>query len=220
MQLVPNEPQPAARTFPTAAPDEATLAARETARAAQSIEDLQARLAAFDGCGLKATAKSLCFYRGASQARVMVIGDAPGPDEDKLGKPFVGPAGQMLDKMLAAIGLGEADVHITNIVYWRPPGGRPLTPHEAQVCRPFLDRQIELVRPEFVILLGGHAANAVFGEAEGIMKLRGKWRDIEFGTHRARALATLHPRDLLKTPPSKRMAWRDMLIIDAALKTT
>lgn len=218
MQLVPAEPQPSARNFPTAAPDEVTFAARQSAGAAQSIEDLQARLAAFDGCGLKATAKSLCFYRGAVRARVMVIGDAPGRDEDKLGKPFVGPAGQMLDKMLAAIGLGEADTHITNIVYWRPPGNRPPTPQEALVCRPFLERQVELVQPEIVVLLGGHAASSIFDDADGIMKLRGKWRDVVFGTHKVRALATLHPTNLLNTPPSKRMAWRDLLAIDAALK--
>ena len=218
MQLVPIEPTPSPRNFPTAAPDEATLAARETARTAQSIEELQARLAAFDGCGLKATAKSLCFYRGATRARVMVIGEAPGAEEDKLGKPFVGPAGQMLDKMLAAIGLGEAETHITNIVYWRPPGNRTPTPQEALVCRPFLERQVELVQPEVVILLGGPAAKHILDEAEGIMKLRGKWRDVEIGAHKMRALATLHPAYLLRTPLAKRMAWRDLLAIDAALR--
>ena len=106
----------------------------------------------FDGCSLKATAKNLCFYRGAAKARLMLIGEAPGRDEDIEGKPFVGRAGQLLDKMLAAIQLTEQDVHITNIVYWRPPGNRTPTPQEAQVCRPFLERQVELVAPEVIVL--------------------------------------------------------------------
>ncbi len=121
------------------------MSARTLAREARTLADLEATLAGFDGCSLKATAKSLCFYRGAAQARLMLIGEAPGRDEDLQGKPFVGRAGQLLDKMLAAIGLSEQNVHITNIVYWRPPGNRTPTPQEAQVCRPFLERQVELV---------------------------------------------------------------------------
>ncbi len=217
VQMVPTSAPPS-RQFPTSGPDEATLAAREAAKAANTIEELQARLASFDGCGLKATAKSLCFYRGAGTARIMVIGEAPGAEDDKVGKPFVGPAGQMLDKMLAAIGLGEAEVHITNIVYWRPPGNRTPTPQEVLICKPFLERQVELVKPEFLILLGGPSAQIILAEAEGIMKLRGKWHDVTIGAHAARAIATLHPTQLIRTPLAKRMAWRDMLAIDAALK--
>lgn len=208
---------PAPRQFPTAAPDEASLAARAAARTATSIDDLQQRLAAFDGCGLKATAKSLCFFRGAPKARLMVVGEAPGAEEDKLGKPFVGPSGQMLDKMLAAIGLGEADVHVTNVIYWRPPGNRTPTPQEALVCRPFLERQVELVAPDILLLLGGPASKHILDDAEGIMRLRGKWRDVTIGTHTARAIATLHPAYLLRTPAAKRMAWRDMLAVAEAL---
>ena len=141
----PAPPPAAPRQFPATAPDAAVMAARSAAREAATLDELAARLAAFDGCSLKATAKNLCFYRGAPKARVMLIGEAPGRDEDLEGKPFVGRAGQLLDKMLAAIGLGEGDVHITNIVYWRPPGNRTPTPQEAQVCRPFLERQVELV---------------------------------------------------------------------------
>jgi uracil-DNA glycosylase len=124
----------------------------------------------------------------------------------------------MLDKMLAAIGLGEADAHITNLVYWRPPGNRTPTPQETLICKPFLERQIELVKPEFLVLLGGPAASFILGETEGIMKLRGKWREVTVGAHTARAIATLHPVYLLRTPLAKRMAWRDMLAVDAALK--
>ena len=158
------------------------MAARSAARQAATLDELAATLADFDGCSLKATAKNLCFYRGAPKARLMLIGEAPGRDEDLEGKPFVGRAGQLLDKMLAAIGLSEADVHITNIVYWRPPGNRTPTPQEAQVCRPFLERQVELVAPELVVLLGGAAAKHVLDVAEGIMRIRGKWRELEIGT--------------------------------------
>lgn len=169
----------------------------------------------FDGCGLKATAKNLCFFRGAAQASLLVIGEAPGRDEDIEGRPFVGRAGQLLDKMLAAIGMGEADTHITNIVYWRPPGNRTPTTQEAQVCRPFLERQIELVDPAVVLLLGGAAANQILALPEGVMRLRGRWRDVEIGGVVRPVMASLHPAYLLRTPAAKRLAWRDLLDVKA-----
>ena len=190
-------PPPAAapRQFPATAPDAAVMSARSQAREARTLADLEATLAGFDGCSLKATAKSLCFYRGAAQARLMLIGEAPGRDEDQQGKPFVGRAGQLLDKMLAAIALTEENVHITNIVYWRPPGNRTPTPQEAQVCRPFLERQVELVAPDVVVLLGGAAAKHIFDVPEGIMRVRGKFRDVTIGApHGAR---TRHPASRL-----------------------
>jgi uracil-DNA glycosylase len=194
------------------------MGARSAARAAQSLQELENTLAGFDGCGLKATAKNLCFYRGATQSTLMLIGEAPGRDEDLEGKPFVGRAGQLLDKMLAAIGLTEADVHITNIVYWRPPGNRTPTPQEAQVCRPFLERQVELVAPKVIALLGGAAAKHLLEVTEGIMRIRGKERGILVGTHSAKAMATLHPAYLLRTPAAKRLAWRDLMAINALLR--
>jgi uracil-DNA glycosylase len=211
--------QPAASPRPFAAvlPDAALMGARTAASAAQSLAELADTLAHFDGCSLKATAKNLCFYRGATKSRLMLIGEAPGRDEDLEGRPFVGRAGQLLDKMLAAIGLSEADVHITNIVYWRPPGNRTPTPQEAQVCRPFLERQIELVAPKVVALLGGAAAKHVLDVAEGIMRIRGKQRPIVIGAHAATGIATLHPAYLLRTPAAKRLAWRDLLAIKALL---
>jgi uracil-DNA glycosylase len=208
---------PAPRQFPATAPEAAVMAARTAAREAATLDDLGARLAGFDGCSLKATAKNLCFYRGMPQARLMLIGEAPGRDEDLEGKPFVGRAGQLLDKMLAAIQLSEQSVHITNIVYWRPPGNRTPTPQEAQVCRPFLERQVELVGPEFVVLLGGAAAKHLFEVADGIMRIRGKWREIQIGAVKVRAIATLHPAYLLRAPAAKRLAWRDLLAVKAAL---
>jgi uracil-DNA glycosylase len=203
----------APRQFPATAPEAAVVAARTAAREAATLDDLGARLAAFDGCTLKATAKNLCFYRGMPKARLMLIGEAPGRDEDLEGKPFVGRAGQLLDKMLAAIALTEQDVHITNIVYWRPPGNRTPTPQEAQVCRPFLERQVELVAPELIVLLGGAAAKHLLEVADGIMRIRGKLREIEIGSVKVRAIATLHPAYLLRAPAAKRLVWRDLLAI-------
>ena len=196
------------------------MAARDQARKAVSLDDLRALLESFDGCGLKATAKSLCFYRGAAKARVMVIGEAPGRDEDLAGKPFVGKAGHLLDKMLAAIGLDESNVHITNVVYWRPPGNRTPTPQETLICQPFLERQIELVAPDILLCVGGAAAKQVLDTAEGIMRLRGKWRAVPSGDRSIRAMATLHPAYLLRTPAAKRMAWRDLMLVRSALDGT
>ncbi len=194
------------------------MAARTAAATATSLSELKARLEDFKGCGLKATAKNLCFFRGTEKARLMLIGEAPGRDEDLSGVPFVGPAGQLLDKMLAAIGLSDADVHITNTVYWRPPGNRTPSPQETQACRPFLDRQIALVQPDVIGLLGGAAANTVLGISGGIMKLRGSWREIEIGGRKIKVMPTLHPAFLLRSPASKRQAWRDMLALIDALE--
>lgn len=213
----PNAAAPV-RKFATAAPDAAVGAARSAARRAADLEALRTSLEAFEGCSLKATAKSLCFYRGAAQAPLMIIGEAPGRDEDLEGKPFVGRAGQLLDRMLAAAGWNEADVHITNVVYWRPPGNRPPTPQETEVCRPFLERQIELVAPRALLLLGGSATKQIFRTDEGILKVRGKWKTLEFGQLKVPALASLHPAYLLRTPIAKRQAWRDFLSVRAALR--
>ena len=199
--------------FATGAPEAAELAARQLVSSVADMASLKAALEGFDGCALKATAKTTCVWRGAERARVMIIGEAPGRDEDLAGQPFVGRAGQLLDRMLAAIDLDETSVHITNIVYWRPPGNRTPTPQETQICRPFLERQVELVQPEIILLLGGAAAKTVLDTADGIMRLRGKWREVTLGSVKLQALATLHPAYLLRTPAAKRMAWRDLLTL-------
>ncbi len=149
----------------------------------------------------------------------MVIGEAPGREEDLEGRPFVGPAGQLLDRMLAAIDLTEADVHITNVVYWRPPGNRPPTLDEVEACRPFLARQIELVAPRFVMTLGSPAAKAILGTIDGILRVRGKWGEITAGALKVPVMPTLHPAYLLRTPAAKRQAWRDLLAVKLALET-
>jgi len=190
---------------------------RAVTGAAATLAELETLVARFEGCSLKRTAKSLCFARGSAEAKVMMIGEAPGRDEDLQGKPFVGRAGQLLDRMLAAIGLGEAEVYITNTVYWRPPGNRTPTPEEVEACAPFLARQIELLSPRVLVLLGGAAVKTILGTSEGIMRLRGKWLTYACRIGEVPALAMLHPAYLLRNPAAKRYAWRDLLMLKAAI---
>jgi uracil-DNA glycosylase len=206
------------RQFPTAAPDAAVLAARAAAHSAKDLDALKSALAVFDGCALKATAKSLCFYRGAAQSRLMLIGDAPTSDDDQQGKPLAGAEGQLLDRMLAAIGLAEADVHIATSVYWRPPGNRRPTAVELAVCRPFLNRQIELVAPQIIVMLGELPVQHLFDSADKIMKVRGTWRDLTVSGRVLRVLPMLHPSYLLKSPAAKRLAWADLRLLKSALE--
>ncbi len=184
---------------------------------ASTLSELKELVAAFDGCSLKRTAKSLCFSRGSESARIMLIGEAPGRDEDLQGQPFVGRAGQLLDRMLASIGLSEENVYITNTVYWRPPGNRTPSPEEVAACAPFLARQIELVSPKMLVLLGGAAAKSILNTNDGIMRLRGKWLSHASAAGPIPTLATLHPAYLLRKPEQKKLAWRDLLTIKAAL---
>ena len=179
---------------PRAAPRAASASStRGIGAEVSTLVELQELVARFDGCSLKRTAKNLCFARGSEQARIMMIGEAPGRDEDLQGKPFVGRAGQLLDRMLAAIGLTEEHVYITNTVYWRPPGNRTPTPEEIEACAPFLARQIELLSPSVLVLLGGAAAKTILGTSEGIMRLRGKWLSYACAGRDLPILATLHP---------------------------
>lgn len=194
------------------------MATESAAGEAATLAELEALVGAFDGCPLKRTAKSLCFARGDETARVMLIGEAPGRDEDLQGKPFVGRAGQLLDRMLAAIGLSESHVYITNTVYWRPPGNRTPSPQEIEACAPFLARQIELLAPKILVLLGGAAAKHILDVTQGIMRLRGKWLSYPCATGDIPTLATLHPAYLLRRPGEKRYAWRDMLMLKEALE--
>lgn len=198
-------------------PEAEVLAAREAAASAQTLEALRDALARFEGCALKTTAKSLVFAHGNPQARVLLVGDPPGRDEDLQGEPFSGPAGPLVDRMLAAIGLSRAEVHLANIVPWRPPGNRAPTPQETAVCRPFLDRQIELVDPDYLICLGPMAAKELLPTTEGLLRIRGQWFPYDTGRRQIRAMATLHPSYLLLQPLQKRLVWRDLLALRAAL---
>jgi DNA polymerase len=199
------------------APDASSPVRQKMVEGAATLAELKILVEQFDGCTLKRTAKNLCFSRGNDAAKLMLIGEAPGRDEDIAGRPFVGRAGQLLDRMLASIGLDEAGVYITNVVYWRPPGNRTPTPEEVEACAPFLARQIELVAPKVLMLLGGAAAKSMLGTSEGIMRLRGKWLNYGARSGNISTLATLHPAYLLRNPSAKKLAWRDLLMIKAAL---
>src|SRR6201988_1225454 len=200
-----------------APPEAAVMAAREAARRAASLEELRAMLTAFEGCALRTTAKQLVFADGNPQARVMFVGEAPGREEDIEGLPFVGRAGQLLDRMMAAIGLDRAAAYIANIVPWRPPGNRTPTPQETQICLPFVRRQIELVDPDILVCLGGPSMQTLLGTKDGITRMRGRWFPFDTGTREIRAMATFHPAFLLRSPLQKRLSWRDFLAIKKAL---
>jgi DNA polymerase len=210
-------PAPSVMALAALSQDAATRSAREQASSAGTLAELREILAAFDGCALKNSATNLVFSDGAENAKIMIVGEGPGADEDRIGKPFVGRAGQLLDKMLAAIGLDRSKVYIANVVPWRPPGNRTPTPQELALCLPFVRRQIELVAPDFLVLLGASAAQTLLQEKEGIMRLRGHWREVEFGARKIRALPMLHPAYLLRAPLKKAQAWRDLRALKAAI---
>jgi DNA polymerase len=187
------------------------------AATANDLETLRATLDAFDGCGLKLRATQLVFADGNPEAGVMLVGEAPGRDEDLQGKPFVGRSGQLLDRMLAAIGLNRTNVYIANTVPWRPPGNRTPSPAEIATCMPFLVRQVELVAPKLLVTLGAAATTTVFGRPMSILKMRGKWEDLTIGKHNVRAMPTLHPAYLLRQPGQKHLSWRDMPSLKQAM---
>jgi uracil-DNA glycosylase len=199
-------PQPAAQ---------AELAARAAAAAAQSLAELQAALAAFEGCSLKATATNLVFADGNPAAPVMLMGDAPRADDDRFGSPFAGDAGKLLDRMLAAIGFDRGNVYIANLIAWRPPADRQPTAAEIAACLPFARRHIALARPKLLVLFGDLAARSLLGTAESIIRLRGRWKTYEDPALPAPipVLATFHPWYLLKQPLQKRDSWSDLLSI-------
>jgi uracil-DNA glycosylase len=212
--------RPAAAALGGSAGDAAALAA-----GCNSFAEIAAVLATFDACPLKRTATNLVYLDGHPGARLLFIGEAPGREEDLTGKPFVGRSGQLLDKMLEAIGLsrGAADpsrgVLITNLIFWRPPGNRKPTEAETLMCLPFVRRTIELARPRAIVCLGATPAQRLSGTTEGILALRGKWRH-----HRTQdgssipLLPTLHPAYLLRQPAQKRLAWRDFLSLSVSLE--
>ncbi|MEQ8815004.1 MAG: uracil-DNA glycosylase [Thalassobaculum sp.] len=201
---------------PADAPDGPAGAARSAAGAAASLEALREALRGFDGCGLKVTATNTVFSDGIPGAPVMIVGEAPGADEDRAGKPFVGVSGQLLDRMLASIGLSrEHNVYISNVLPWRPPGNRNPTEGEMAACLPFIRRHIELAAPRVLVLVGGTSAKTLLDRSEGITRLRGRWFDWQgpAGGPAIPALATYHPAYLLRSPGQKASAWKDLLAL-------
>lgn len=210
-----------AASSPVAGADLAVRSAYEAAAAATSVIELRRILETFTDCPLSKTATNLVFCDGNPEAQVLLIGEAPGADEDRQGVPFVGVSGQLLDLMLASIGLDRTKVLISNTVFWRPPGNRIPTTAETAMCLPFVERLIELVQPRVLVTLGGAAAKSVLGQSQGVTRLRGRW--FEYATPRlARpvdATVLFHPAYLLRSPGQKRYAWRDLLAIRKRLES-
>lgn len=185
------------------------------ALACKTLEELRQAMQDFEGCALKETATNTVFADGNPQAKVMVIGEAPGADEDRQGVPFVGLSGQLLDRIFATIGLSrQENIYITNIVPWRPPGNRQPTTQEIAACEPFVQKHIELINPDILILVGGVSAKTILKSNEGIMRLRGHWHDYETATgKRIKTIPTFHPAYLLRSPGQKAQVWKDMLLV-------
>lgn len=210
--------------------------ARAMAGSARNLTELKAQIAAFDGCNLKFTAKNTCIADGSKPQALMLVGEAPGAEEDRQALPFVGRAGQLLNQILAAIGFsreslqqaeataeaaaGLPQAYITNAVFWRPPGNRTPTPQEIALCRPFLQRQIELAQPKLIIGLGGAAAAALLGAPQSIMRLRGRWHSYKTADGgEIPYMPSFHPAFLLRQPAQKKAAWQDFLAAKMRLKT-
>ncbi len=213
---------PAKPSSPSLASNDAVLAsARDLAHAAQDLAQLRAALESFDGCTLRHDATNLVFADGNPRARIMILGEGPGAEEDRQGLPFVGASGKLLDRMLACIGLDRTSVYISNVLFWRPPGNRTPTGNELATCLPFVERHIELVDPAFLFLIGGISAKTLLGRSEGILRLRGKWAHYQPSgmSHPIPALASLHPAYLLRQPGQKRLAWQDLMALQAAIRS-
>lgn len=208
----------ASRPQPAIPDGEAVQQARFAAENARSLTELKSAIESFNGCNLKHSARSTIFAEGDAASRIMVIGSAPGADDDREGLPFAGRPGQLLDKMLAAIGLSRQTILLTQVIPWRPPGNRSASVAEIDICRPFIERQIALAEPKAILLLGNFAARFFFGENDTIHGLRGRWKDVVIGEQVIPALASLHPQDLLTAPVNKRLAWSDLLAFQEKLK--
>jgi DNA polymerase len=217
---MPVQPRPAAAAAPAALPGPLTLA-RQVAEAAPTVEALRLALAGFTACPLATTATNLVFCDGNPAAGLVLVGEAPGAEEDLTGKPFVGASGRLLDRMLASIGLDRTQLLITNLIPWRPPGNRPPTDSEVLICLPFLQRHLALLQPKIVVTLGALSTHALMGQTTGIRKLRGRWSSItvESGKNPIKILPMLHPAYLLRTPAAKREAWMDLIALRQALDT-
>jgi DNA polymerase len=201
------------------APAEGARDAIAVAAGAQTIDELRESLEGFEGCALKFTATNTVFADGDPSSDLMLIGEAPGVDEDRQGLPFVGASGQLLNRMLAALGRQRDTVYISNILFWRPPGNRSPTDAETAACLPFVQRHIELAKPKVLVFLGGSSAKTMLSRKEGIMRLRGKWFDYTSDGLDAPipAIPTFHPAFLLRQSAQKREAWRDFLSIQEKL---
>jgi uracil-DNA glycosylase family 4 len=221
--------QPAARREERPAPvsvsataaiphEQAVSEARFAADSARSLAELKTAMEAFSGCSLRNSARNTVFADGNPAGGIMVIGSMPNADDDRDGLPFSGKQGQMLERMLGAIGIDRTTALLTNVIAWRPPGNRVPSPRESEICRPFLERQIVLADPKHLLVLGNFAARVLFDSTDTIHHLRGEWRELTIAGTTVQALATLHPQDLMTAPASKRLAWQDLLAFKSRLR--
>jgi uracil-DNA glycosylase family 4 len=233
IESLPDKPPVAMAAVPvtSAAPlmgrNDARAESEKLAAAANTLDELREAIAAFDGIALKKTATNMVFYDGNPKASIMLVGEAPGADEDRLGKPFVGVSGQLLDKILKCINLDRKEedavkaVYISNILNWRPPGNRTPSPAEIDVSLPFIEKHIALIKPKLLILCGGVSAQALLNTEQSVSRLRGKWHDYRPSSAFLKdvapipAIATYHPAYLLRTPSQKRAVWQDMLTLQS-----
>ena len=225
-----NHPIIQSSNHPPLGSNDARIEAIKLAKQAQTLDELREAIAGFDGIAIKKTASNLVFADGNPKAKIMLIGEGPGADEDRQGKPFVGTSGQLLDKILACIGLNrqsedlESAVYLTNVLNWRPPGNRTPNPSEIAVSLPFVERHIQLIKPQILILCGG-AAKALLGREDSFSKLRKNWHNYSPLTAELAenppsipAIATYHPTYLLSTPVQKKAVWADMLMTQAKMR--
>jgi len=205
-----------------AAETKAAIPSARLAEACATVEELKRAVEAYDGCALKRSCQRTVFADGNPNARLMLVGEAPGREEDEQGLPFVGASGKLLDRMLASIGLNRDQAYITNVIFWRPPGNRKPEPAEVELCLPFMERHIQLVDPAVLVFLGGAAASALLGKSEGVTKLRGRWHDYSAAglARPIPSLPTYHPAYLLRTPTHKKEAWKDLLAVRKRLDAT
>ncbi|OCP00436.1 MULTISPECIES: uracil-DNA glycosylase [unclassified Ensifer] len=212
-------PAPTASAPAVAIPDaQAIEEARFAAESARSLAELRLAMEGFAGCNLRNSARNLVFAEGDAATGIMIVGPMPYADDDRDGQPFAGRLGEMLTRMLAGIGLTRETVFLSNVVPWRPPGNRVPTAREADICRPFIERQIALAEPKHLLLLGNFTARFFFGGSDTIHQLRGEWRDLQIGGITVPTLATLHPQDLVTAPVNKRFAWQDLLAFNARIR--
>ena len=212
-------PAPVAVNAAVAIPHEQAVSeARFAAESARSLAELKTAMEAFSGCSLRNSAKNTVFADGNAASGVMVIGPMPNADDDRDGLPFSGKQGQMLERMLSAIGLSRETALLTNVIAWRPPGNRVPSPRESEICRPFIERQIALTEPKHLLILGNFAARFIFGGTDTIHHMRGERRELKIAGVTCSAVATLHPQDLITAPASKRLAWQDLLAFKSGLR--
>ena len=184
-----------------------------------TLEELKNYMLEFNGCDLKKTATQLVFSDGNPKSNIMIIGEAPGAEEDRLGKPFCGASGKLLDKMLASINLDRNNVYITNVIPWRPPGNRTPNENEINLMKPFLMRHIEIVAPKMLVCVGGSASKAILDIEGGILRYRGVWKEIKLSNSLViPIIPTLHPAYLLRAPNQKKLAWEDLKSIRSKLE--